>query len=87
MSAKRNELTLKEKYDLIKKAEQNPGMSSRSLADLYKCGKTQVCNILKKKGSIVESYECNGPMDICRVTERKHSRSLPYSEVNDRLYD
>ena len=49
MSMKQNEPTLKEKYDLIKKAEQNPGMSSRSLADLYKCGKRQVCNTLKKK--------------------------------------
>ena len=87
MCAKRNELTLKQKYDLVKKAEECPKMTSRDLAVVFKCGKTQVCSILKKKASIIESFEANSPLDIRRLSERKRSRSSPYCEVNDLLYE
>ncbi len=44
--------------EVIKTAEKNPGSHVRSLAEQFKCGKTQI-EILKKKDSIMSMYEAN----------------------------
>ena len=82
---KRNELTLKKKYELVKEAEKNRTLKARELAELYGCGKTQVYNILKNKAAIIESYECNGANDIRRSL--KQCRKSPYAQINDLLYE
>ena len=80
---KRNELSLKQKYDLIKYAEECPSVGAKSLAQRFECGKTQVYCILKKKASIVEQYESNASDDRCR----NRNRASRFSEVNKMLYD
>ncbi len=50
-SGKRHDLTLKEKYEVIKVVRKQPKIGSRNLAKMFKCGKTQICTILKKYGS------------------------------------
>ncbi len=57
--APRNALTLKQKHDVLEKLEKSPGMSSRELAEQFSCGKTQITNILKNQGAIIELYESN----------------------------
>lgn len=80
---KRNELTLKQKYDLIQTSEKQPSRSAVSLAKQFNCGKTQVYSILKNKPSILKLYEENAPDDRCRKT----SYCSPFSEVNKLLYE
>ena len=82
---KRNDLTLKYKYDVIKEAEKNPGIGIRRLAEMFKCGETQISCILKKKAEIVSLYHENASLDLCHT--RKRSRPLKFSDVNDALFD
>ena len=82
---KRNELTLKMRYELVKEAEKNPRSNARSLAEKFECGKTQVYSILKEKASIIQQYECNAAASACHSVQR--SRKSPYSKVNDVLYE
>lgn len=56
-SRKRNELSLRQKVDLLKSSE---GKSSRQLAEFYGVGRTQVQNILKRKREILDSFDNNG---------------------------
>jgi kinesin family protein 6/9 len=49
-------LTLEEKVKLIELNDKEK-QSSRKLADLFGCGKTQVSNILKRKAEIMEEYK------------------------------
>ena len=39
---KGNDLTLKQKYELIKESEKNRMLTVRELTEMYQCGKTQV---------------------------------------------
>uniref|UniRef100_UPI00398ECA21 uncharacterized protein n=1 Tax=Pristiophorus japonicus TaxID=55135 RepID=UPI00398ECA21 len=52
----RNELSMKQKVELILQSE---GKSQRQLAELFNIGKTQVQTILKRKAEILEAYEGN----------------------------
>ena len=72
----RNELTLQQRVELIDYHKKNPLAGSRKLAELFKCGRTQVQQILKKKESILEEYECNAP------ASRKRHRCTQFEEVN-----
>ena len=57
---KRNQLSLKKKYELVKVAEKKTKVGeggSKKTIEYFKCGKTQVCSILKNQGIIVEKYE------------------------------
>ena len=83
-SKKRNDLTLKLKYEVIKAAEREPGISSRTLAKSFDCGKTQIQTILKNKDHIKELYESNASDNLKQF--RKRSRKSEYSEINDALY-
>ena len=81
---KRNDLTLKQKYELIKEAEKNRTLNARELAGIYGCGKTQVYQVLKNKAAIIESYEANATNNLRRSLQQ--SRKSPYAEINDLLY-
>ena len=43
--SKRNDLPLKHKYDVIKTVKKQPTIGTRKLAEMFKCGKTQICSI------------------------------------------
>lgn len=79
-SSSRNELTLKQRVELIDHQKKNPTCSSRKLADLFKCGRTQVQMILKNKESICEEFEGNAPAG------RKRHRGTQFNDVNEAMY-
>ena len=56
-----NILTLKKKVEVhvIKATKKNPKFGVRKLADLFKCGRTQIFSFLKNSESILELYEGN----------------------------
>ncbi len=58
-TVKRNDLSLKTKYEVIKATQREPGISSRKLAETFNCGRSQIQRILKNKQSIKELYEQN----------------------------
>lgn len=80
----RNALALKTKCELIDFAKKNPHLSSRTLAEKFGCGKTQVNKILSNKESLLEQFESNVSSDC--VLLRKRSRSCEFSEINESLY-
>jgi len=82
---KRNDLTLKQKYELIKEAEKNRTLNARELAGIYGCGKTQVYQVLKNKAAIIESYEANINATNNLRRSLQQSRKSPYAEINDLL--
>ena len=67
-----------------KEAQKNPGIGTRKLAENFKCGKTQISSILKRKEEIIALYEANASLEIYRI--QKRSRPSEYSDVNDALY-
>ena len=90
-SSTRNELTLKERVDLIDYQKKNPSTSSRKLAEIsstssrklaeiFKCGRTQVLQVLKKKDAILEQFESHAPGD------RKRKRGTQFEEINDAVF-
>ena len=82
-SQKRNYLSLEKKVEVIRHLQNNPGVSVRSLAEIFGCGKTQIALILKNKESILSLFQAN--ISSSRVHTSK-SRSSEYVEVNDTLY-
>ena len=46
--AARNELSLKCKVEVIEYANKNPSQSSRKIAEVFNCGRTQIQGIIKK---------------------------------------
>ncbi|VDK37662.1 unnamed protein product [Gongylonema pulchrum] len=54
------ELTLEEKVQLIRLAEENAGMSQASIAERYSIAKSNVCRILQRKQEYLRAYECAG---------------------------
>ena len=56
---KSNSLLLAERVKLNEYAKKNPGVGTRKIADIFKCGHTQVQNILKTKESIMKSFQTN----------------------------
>ena len=50
-------LALKEKVKVLDYVNKNPGCSSRKLASVFNCGKTQIQGILKKRDEIMEEFE------------------------------
>ena len=82
---KRNDLTLKEKYEVIKELQKNPGIRTRKLAENFKCAKTQISSILKRKKEMIALYGENASLKICRT--QKRSRPSEYSDMNNALYE
>uniref|UniRef100_A0A158R5H2 HTH psq-type domain-containing protein n=1 Tax=Syphacia muris TaxID=451379 RepID=A0A158R5H2_9BILA len=54
------ELTLEEKVQLIRLAEENAGMSQASIAEKYAIAKSNVCRILQRKHEYLRAYESAG---------------------------
>ena len=78
--ASRNELSLKRKVEVINHANKNPLHSSRKIAEVFGCGRTQIQGILKKKEDILREYEANAPVS------RKRHRGTEFSDVNEAMY-
>ena len=84
VAVKRNYLNLEQKVAVIKYTDKHPGIGVRELAQVFKCGKTQVGQILKNKESLLSMYESN----ISR--SRIHtgpSRPSEFAEVNKALHE
>ena len=80
---KRNDLSLKLKYEVIKTAENEPKIGLRKLAGMFSCGKTQISSILNSKERILEMYEAqNAPAQKCH----KRNRESKYSDLNEALF-
>ena len=76
---RRTHLSLEQKVEVIKTAGDLPGITLRSLAELFNCGKTQISCILKNKDSILASFESN-------ASPSKQGRASKFSDVNEALY-
>jgi hypothetical protein len=82
--AKRNDLSLKMKYEVIKTSEREPKLGIRTLAEHFQCGKTQISTILKNKKEVRELYESNASSGLCQA--RKRNRMSEYADLNDALF-
>ena len=58
-TAKRNDLTLAQKYEVIKIAEKEKNIAVRKLSQVFGCGKTQISTVIRNKERIKELYEKN----------------------------
>ena len=65
--------------------QKNPGMNSRTLGEMFNCGKTQIGKILKQKDSLLSMYESN--VSGSTVHTNKTSRVSEYEEINKSLYE
>lgn len=83
-TGKRNDLSLKVKYEVIKTFEREPKLGVRKLSEIFQCGKTQISTILKNKEAIRELYESNACDSLCQA--RKRNRVSEYADLNDALY-
>ncbi|XP_068712886.1 tigger transposable element-derived protein 6-like [Montipora foliosa] len=72
-------LSLKEKIEVIRKS--NEGNSTRKLAKIFDCGKTQIVKILKQKARILESWNSNEG-----VQSQKRLNVEKYGEINGLLW-
>ena len=82
---KRNDLSLKMKYEVIKAAEREPNVGTRKLADTFKCGKTQIQTIIKNKQHIKDLYVSNASSSLTQY--KKRSRTSEYADINEALYN
>lgn len=76
-SSSRNELTLKQRVEVIQYHNKNPLVSTRKLASVFSCGRTQVQLILKRKEATLEEFEANAPEN------RKRHRGTHFDQVNE----
>jgi hypothetical protein len=54
------ELTLEEKVQLIRLAEENAGLSQACIAERYEIAKSNVCRILQRKEEYLRAFESAG---------------------------
>ena len=80
-SSSRNELTLKERYKVIEYSKKHPRDSTRAIAEVFNCGRTQIQQILKNKDRIVLEFEAKG-----EPATRKRKRKAEFQSVNDAVY-
>ena len=81
---KRNYLNLEQKVAVIKYAGKHPGIGVRELAEVFKCGKTQVGQILKNRESLLSMYESNSSGSRIHTGP---SRPSEFAEVNKALHE
>ena len=81
MAAKRNNLSLADKMEVIEYAKKNPSAGTRKIAEVFECGRTQIQMILKNQESITHNNETNAP------AARKCLHGLQYKDVGSTLYD
>ena len=80
---KRNDLSLKLKYEVIKTVERERKIGIRMLAKLFNCGKTQISTILKNKEKIGEMYE---KQNASAQKYHKRNRESKFSDLNEALH-
>ena len=78
-TAKTNDLTLAQKYEVIKIEEKEKNIGVRKLSQVFGCGKTQISMVIRNKERIKELYEKNVAGEICHTNQR--FRESKYSEV------
>lgn len=78
-------MPLKKKVEVIETLAKNPGMNTRTLAEMFQCGRTQIASILKNKQSILTLYKSNASGS--RIHSTKISRISEFEEVNKALYE
>ncbi len=77
----RHELSLEQKIKVIREYESS-GSGSRKLAEKFNCGKSQICNILKRKRELEEEWSQNVSPKRQRVGDR------PYKDqFEDKLFE
>ena len=76
-----NMLSLGDRVKLIDYAKKNPGVGTRRIAEIFKCGRTQVQAILKVKESIIADFETNAP------ALRKRSCGTRYQYFDDAVHE
>ena len=74
---KRNDLSLKKKYEVIRTAEKEPKLGVRKLAERFQCGKTQVSTILKNKEAVRKLYESNASDSLSESDDESTNLPLP----------
>ena len=79
--SKRNDLTLQQKFKVIKAAEKDKKLGVRKLSQMFNCGKTQISGVLKNKAKIEELYMANVSEERYHIGKRV--RESKYSELND----
>lgn len=82
----RNQLPLDMKIEAIRLREEE-GLSGRSIMEImnlhgFKCGKTQVQNILKRKNEWIEQYAQNVPL-----SRKRKLRKTGNEEINHKVYE
>lgn len=80
---KRNDLSLKLKYEVIKAAENEPKIGVHKLVGLFSCSKTQISSILKNKRRIMEMYE---NQNASAQKYHRRNRASKYSDLNEALH-
>ena len=73
---KKNCPTLRRKIEVINYVKKNPSTTLKNLAEIFQCGKTQIAQILKSKGSLLSRVHT--AMKFC---------SRKFIDVNKALYD
>ena len=66
---------------VIEYAKQNPSAGTRTIAEVFNCGRTQIQTILKNQDSIARDYETNAP------AARKCLHCPQYKDVDSTLYE
>ena len=81
LSSSRNELTLKERYKVVEYSKKHPPDSTRVIAEVFNCSRTQIQQILKNKDRIALEFEAKG-----EPATRKRKRKAAFQSVNDAVY-
>lgn len=80
MATKQNTLCPADKMKVIEYVKQNLSAGTQ-IAQVFKCGWTQIQMILKNQESITHDYETNAPAD------RKRLRGPQYEDIESTVYD
>ena len=74
-------LTLKEKFDVIRYKDKS-GCGSRSLAEKFFVGKTQILSILKNRDKILREFETNEA-----PSKQRSARKTGNEEINKLIWE
>ena len=75
----RNDLSLARKVEMIEYRKKNPTLGSRKIAEVFKCGHTQIQNIIKTKEAILSEYVAFAP------ASRKRHRDGEFEDINEAI--
>ena len=81
MASKRKVLTLEDRVAVVKRL--NEGISVRSIAKEFDCGKTQISRISEQKEAIMKQWEEGENLERKYVKRRKTANK----DLNNRVWD